>query len=163
MATTGVDDAKTVPGIDRDGDPDLLMHYAVCRVGGCRRDGPAAHHLIGEIGRDQILGSLHNELTWAVGHADPDIRVLNACRAWQYAVTGELVSKLDGASWALRAGDPTAVIAAAVAAQSVDPGDGPTRDDADDLIGRSSRSSSTTHPNRHHDTGVTAGAWSVSR
>jgi streptomycin 3"-adenylyltransferase len=131
---TRVVDAKTVVGIDHEGDPDLLMHYAVCRAAGIAVTGPPPDQLIGEIGRDQILGYLRSELAWAGQHADPTYGVLNACRAWQFAVTGELVSKLDGASWALDIGGPEGVIASAVASQTSS-ADGPQRRDADRLIG----------------------------
>lgn len=130
---TQADDAKTVFGGDRNGDPDLLMHYAACRAAGIAVTGLPPHELIGEIGRAQILEYLRGELAWAVEHADTAYGVLNACRAWQFAVTGELVSKLDGASWALDAGGPQAVINAAITAQT-EAGDPPPRREADELI-----------------------------
>lgn len=132
--TTDPADSKTVFGLGHAGDPDLLMHYAVCRTAGIAVAGPPPDELIGEIGRDQILGYLRSELSWALRHADPTYGVLNACRAWQFAVTGELVSKLDGASWATDAGGPKGVIASAVASQT-GPADGPERQAADRLIG----------------------------
>ena len=134
---TQVVDAKTVLGIDHEGDPDLLMHFAVCRAAGIAVTGPPPDHLIGEIGRDQIFGYLRSELAWAGQHADPTYGVLNACRAWQFAVTGELVSKLDGASWALRVGGPVPTISSAVAAQAGTARDtetGPSRRAADELL-----------------------------
>ncbi len=110
-------DPQTVVGADRDGDPDLLMHYAVCRSAGSAVTGPPPHESIGTIRRDLILGYLATELTWAIAHADTTYAVLNACRAWQFVVTGDLVSKLDGAAWALRIGAPRALVDTAITAQ----------------------------------------------
>lgn len=131
---TGPGEAKTVLGVGHPGDPDLLMHYAVCRTAGIAVTGPSPDELIGEIGRVQILEYLDAELVWARQHADPTYGVLNACRAWQYAVTGELVSKLDGAAWMVAVGGSDAVIAAAVACQTGS-GDGPDPHGADRLVG----------------------------
>lgn len=115
---TGRGDAKTVLGADHDGDDDLLMHYAVCRAAGVAATGPPPSELIGQIGRDEILDYLTTELSWAIEHAGTAYSVLNACRAWRFAATGGLVSKLEGASWALQAGAPEALVESAIAAQT---------------------------------------------
>src|SRR6185503_11758874 len=50
----------------------------------------------------RMLGRLAHELSWAAEHNPSSYAVLNACRAWRYAVDGSLVSKVDGGHWALR-------------------------------------------------------------
>jgi len=132
--TTQADDPRTVFGRDGDGVPDLLMHDAVCRSAGIAVTGPLRSTAIGEIRRSEVLDYLRHELAWAGENADTTYGVLNACRAWQFVTTGELASKLDGASWAIRSGGPEAVITAAVSAQT-DGGDGPPRLEADELMG----------------------------
>lgn len=101
--TTALGDAKVVDGHGHDGDPDLVLHLAVCHEAGRALDaGPPAAHLFAPVPRDLVLAQLAAELTWGVEHGTPEYAVLNACRAWRYAVGGTLVSKLDGARWAAR-------------------------------------------------------------
>ena len=47
-----------------------------------------------------MLARVADELTWAAEHHPSEYAVLNACRAWRYAVDGALVSKVDGGRWA---------------------------------------------------------------
>lgn len=102
-----------------DGDPDLLMHLAVVRAApGITVHGPEPERLVTRIDRVAILTYLHDELAWGASHADARYAVLNACRAWHYAATGEIVSKLAGGRHALSAlPDYAACITAAVQAQ----------------------------------------------
>ena len=47
------------------------------------------------------------ELRWGAERAPGEYAVLNACRAWRFAVDGALVSKIEGGQWALgRVHDP---------------------------------------------------------
>jgi streptomycin 3"-adenylyltransferase len=91
--TTAPDDAKVVDGHGHPGDPDLVLHFAVCR--------PLAPDVFGEVPRPLAVPQLLNELAWAEEHGPPEYAVLNACRALRYAADGDLVSKVDGGRWAL--------------------------------------------------------------
>ncbi|WP_207128325.1 aminoglycoside adenylyltransferase domain-containing protein [Actinocatenispora comari] len=118
--TTARDDPKVVDGHARGGDPDLVLHFAVCcRAGRVVGPGPAAAAVFAPVPAALVLAQLVAELGWAVGHATGEYAVLNACRAWRFAVDGALVSKVDGGRWArdrVGAAD-RALIAAALARQ----------------------------------------------
>jgi Domain of unknown function (DUF4111) len=92
-------------------DPDLLMHYAVCRAAGISVYGAPAASLIGQVPRRLILLYLVAELAWGLENAPEAYAVLNACRAEVYRTTGQIVSKLAGGELALQDADPeTAVL-----------------------------------------------------
>jgi Domain of unknown function (DUF4111) len=114
---TCTDDYKVVFGDERQGDPDLLMHYAVCRAAGVAVRGPAPTELIGHIARVDVLGYLSSELRWVLDHASEAYGVLNACRALAYLERDEILSKVDGAQYALERGAPQELIAGALAMQ----------------------------------------------
>ncbi len=88
---------------DGDGDPDLLLHLAVVRAHGVAVHGPEPARLVGTTSRGAILDHLASELDWGATNADARYAVLNACRAWHYVCTGELVSKLEGGRAAISA------------------------------------------------------------
>ena len=110
-------DEKIVFGEDRRGDPDLLMHYVVCRAAGVAVRGPAPTELIGPVARVDVLGYLRAELHWALEHAPESYGVLNACRALAYLDRDEVMSKMDGAQYAVNRGAPQDVITGALAMQ----------------------------------------------
>jgi hypothetical protein len=115
--TTALPDRKVVDGHGHPGDPDLVLHFAVChRLG---------FTLFPEVPRPKVLSRLADELTWAVEHVPTEYAVLNACRAWRYAVDGSLVSKVDGGRWAAeRLAEPElSLVRAAVAVQSGEAGE----------------------------------------
>ena len=114
---TGGSDAKTVLGVGHRGDPDLLMHYAVCRAAGVAVSGPDTTQLIGEISRSAVLRYLETELDWALEHAPEAYGVLNASRALAYARHNTIISKIAGAELALADGAPRELIARALAMQ----------------------------------------------
>lgn len=114
---TGSGDARIVSGATIDGDPDLLMHSAVTLAGGGAIVGPQPAEVFGEPHRDDVLAYLADELASAVGGESETYAVLNACRAWQYVETGEIVSKVSGGSWAKTHGGPMLVIGRALSAQ----------------------------------------------
>jgi Domain of unknown function (DUF4111) len=107
-------------GDDCDGDPDLLMHHVVCRAAGIALRGPAASELIGPVARADVLAHLRAELDWALGHAPEAYGVLNACRALAYLDRDEVLSKIDGARYALERGAPQQLISRALAIQRGD-------------------------------------------
>jgi Domain of unknown function (DUF4111) len=100
--TTAPQDAKVVDGHGRGGDPDLVLHLAVCRAAG-RLLGPGRPpaEVFGPVADDLISAQLAAELRWGADHAPAEYAVLNACRAWRFAVDRAIVSKIDGGQWAL--------------------------------------------------------------
>jgi streptomycin 3"-adenylyltransferase len=112
-------DAKVVLGSRVGGDPDLLMHYAVIRSAGATITGPVPGDVFGEPRREAVNVYLAGELEWATTTATVTeaYAVLNACRAWQYVETGELVSKVTGGTWARERGGSVRLIGRALGAQ----------------------------------------------
>jgi streptomycin 3"-adenylyltransferase len=90
------------------GDPDLVMHMAVCRGLGLALAGPPAAVLLPEVPRPRLLAALDGEMDWGERHGSPTYCVLNACRAMRFAQEGVLCSKLDGGRWALARSDDEA-------------------------------------------------------
>ena len=127
--------ARIVSGRERPGDPDLLMHYTVCRAAGRPVRGPAPTELIGSVPRPVILGYLDGELRWGIEHACEAYAVLNACRALVYLSDARIVSKVEGGRIALARGlGPAPVIGRALDQQQ---GHAPQRDpgrDAADFV-----------------------------
>jgi hypothetical protein len=97
---TGSAATRVVWGSELPGDRDLLMHTAVVRAAGVAISGPPPEQTFGPVDRPAVLAYLVDELHEAVECATPTYTVLNACRAYRFLVTGDLVSKLDGAAWA---------------------------------------------------------------
>jgi len=93
-----------VRGDSAPGDPDLLMHYAVCRAAGITVAGPPPAAVIGAVDRPQILAYLAGELGWGLANAPESYAVLNACRALVYLNEGRIVSKVAGGLDALDRG-----------------------------------------------------------
>ncbi len=118
--TTGPEDRKVIDGHLRDGDPDLVLHFAVCRAAG-RLLGPGrpADQVFAPVPGELVRAQLAAELSWAAEQSPGEYAVLNACRAWRYAADGTLVSKIDGGQWALSRvpGPDRDLIAAALARQ----------------------------------------------
>jgi hypothetical protein len=106
-----------VPGADHPGDPDLVLHAAVCRAHGLAVSGPPPARVFGEVARPRLLAAMTAELRWALHSADTAYAVLNACRALRFADRGVLCSKLDGGAWFLREHPAHPVVTAAVLAQ----------------------------------------------
>ncbi|MGP4101917.1 aminoglycoside adenylyltransferase domain-containing protein [Nonomuraea sp. KM90] len=100
--TTAADDTKVVDGHGHEGDPDLVLHFAVCRRAG-RLVGPGRSpaEVFAPVAHDLVVAQLVSELRWAAERAPGEYAVLNACRAWRFAAEGTLVSKIDGGQWAL--------------------------------------------------------------
>ena len=119
--TTAPGDSKVIDGRGHPGDPDLVLHFAVCRVAG-RLIGPGRP--VGEVFAPVppaiLLEQLAAELEWAPRQATAEYAVLNACRAWRYAADGAIVSKVDGGRWALSRvhGAERDLVAAALARQT---------------------------------------------
>jgi len=102
--TAGVHGKGLVLGRGHPGDPDLLIHYAVCREAGLGLLGPPPREMIGPVSRPQILAYLADELDWGLANAPECYAVLNACRGLTYLADGLIVSKIAGGRRALEAG-----------------------------------------------------------
>jgi hypothetical protein len=100
--TTAAADSKIVDGHQHGGDPDLVLHFAVCRSAG-RLLGPGldAGEVFAPVADELVLTQLADELRWGAANAPGEYAVLNACRAWQFAADRVLVSKVNGGQWAL--------------------------------------------------------------
>jgi len=96
------------------GDPDLVLHAAVCRDRAVAVIGPPAGEVFGPIPRSRILAAMLGELQWALSHASTGYAVLNACRAVKFADDARLCSKLDGGKWYLTRHRPNPVVSAAL-------------------------------------------------
>ncbi len=114
--TTGAD-AKVVPGAGHGGDPDLVMHFAVCRARGVALLGPAPTELLPQVPRDRMLAALLEELRWAAAEAPAHYTVLNACRAAAFAQSNRMLSKLEVAEWATSTGFHASLAKAALERQ----------------------------------------------
>ena len=115
------------------GDPDLLMHYAVCRVAGWAVQGPGPREVIGLVPRPVILGYLAGELGWGLEHGTEAYAVLNAGRAQVFLADGRIVSKIEGGRIALARGfGPPAVLRRALDQQQ---GRAPERATGEDAVG----------------------------
>lgn len=107
--TTAATDSKIVDGRGHEGDPDLVLHLAVCRAHGQNllNDGTGNNKIksneevFGTVPRGLILAQLRDELQWASGDAPRHYAVLNASRAWRFVKDGQLVSKVAGGEWVL--------------------------------------------------------------
>ena len=117
--TTGVE-PKVVDGAGHPGDPDLVMHYAVCRGRGVAILGPPPHLIFPEVPRQMLLQALADEVVWGLESAPLRYAVLNACRAWAFAQKGRLLSKIEGGAWALGRGAEVDAVLSALAAQRGD-------------------------------------------
>jgi predicted nucleotidyltransferase len=120
-------------GSDRDGDPDLVVHFAMARARGRALIGPEPDQMFPEPARTALIRAFISDIHWAresgeagwESHSKPELasmayRVLNAARSWRYVESGDLGSKVEGAAWLKRRhSDPRirALLDAAVAYQ----------------------------------------------
>lgn len=106
---TSPDDRKLVCGSRHCGDPDLVLHTAVCRQRGIAVAGPPPTEVFGRVPRQRILQALLYELHWAKEHGTEAYAVLNACRAWRYIDNEAFTSKIEAGEWAAQRGAPKVV------------------------------------------------------
>lgn len=87
-------DADEVPGHW------FVLDIALGRARGTTLAGPPPDTLFGAVPHALLLQAMREGLAWHEAHepASPNA-VLNACRAWRHAETGELGSKQEGAEW----------------------------------------------------------------
>jgi hypothetical protein len=119
VAGGGEGQPNIVLGDGHPGDPDLLLHYAVCQAAGWPVKGPFAGDAIGPVNRPDVLEALATELAWGLEHAAAQYALLNACRSITYLDEEWLVAKTTGGQWALDHGvGPADGIRRALAAQA---------------------------------------------
>jgi hypothetical protein len=97
--TTGPSPQTHLGGRDAT-DPDLLVHFAVCRRAGVTVAGLDPVEVFAEPPRSWLLERVAAELRWAVRHGTFAYRVLTACRAWRYLEDDVLGSKVESGRWA---------------------------------------------------------------
>lgn len=78
-----------------------VLDRAVAHRFGVAIEGPPAHEVFFAVERERILGAMAESMRWHRTHEGATLySVLNACRAWRFAVDDVLGSKLEGAAWA---------------------------------------------------------------
>ncbi|MBA2311693.1 MAG: DUF4111 domain-containing protein [Actinobacteria bacterium] len=115
--SSGSDPEAVTDGAGHPGHADYLQHFAVCRDHGRALCGPPPAEVFGRVEPAWLLAAFSEDLRWAQANAPPEYRVLNACRAWRFAVEGVICSKVGGGHWARRRVENTQVIDRAIARQ----------------------------------------------
>ncbi len=90
---------KFVDGHGHPGDADLVLHYAMCRDRGYATFGPPPKEVFPVVPRTWILEALLDELQWAYENESATYTILGACRAAEYAATGQFTSKFEAGRW----------------------------------------------------------------
>jgi predicted nucleotidyltransferase len=94
---------------------------SVLRQRGVALVGPRPEEVFAPLGHRRLLPLLLESLSWhSTGAARADDAVLNACRAWRYAVEGVWSSKPAGGTWALAQPGAPPIVADALAARHGD-------------------------------------------
>lgn len=114
---TGEDGQTVIAGAGHPGDPDLVLHTAVCRGHAITVTGPPPAAVFGPVPRDRVLGALADELRWGLEHGSAPYAVLNACRALRFAAEGRFCSKVAGGRWYLARDPANPVVADALSDQ----------------------------------------------
>lgn len=118
QTTDGRDqNAKVVDGRDRAGDPDLVLHMAVCRDHGQPIFGPPPRSLLATMPDEAIEAAVRDEIGWARHHASTEYLVLTAARVWLFTETHRIASKIEAGEWAAARYDEPRVIQSAIARQ----------------------------------------------
>ena len=93
-----------------------VLDRAIAHRSGLAISGPPARGVFADVPRGTLLETMGESMAWHRAHEKATLySVLNACRAWRFAVDDVLGSKLEGAAWAAARWPDTAVIDAAVA------------------------------------------------
>ncbi|BAS28624.1 hypothetical protein LIP_2795 [Limnochorda pilosa] len=84
-------------------DPDLAAHITVARARGAALYGPPPASVFPLVPPKDYLVSILSDLHWALERfdQDPEYAIMNACRTLAYLETGRVLSKDEGAAWAL--------------------------------------------------------------
>lgn len=114
---TDPNDRKVVDRVGHSGDPDLILHMAVCRQSAIAVFGPDPAAVFADVEPTLVVGQMIDELTWALAQGSEAYAVLNACRARFYLERRVFCSKLEGGRWARNRFDATRLIDRSLAAQ----------------------------------------------
>jgi Domain of unknown function (DUF4111) len=118
VTTDGWDRAgRVIDGRARAGDPDLVLHLAVCRARGLAVVGPPPRAALAAIPDATVLSSMRDEIGWARAHAPVEYLVLTSARAWLFAAARRIASKIEAGEWAAERYAEPGVIEAALARQ----------------------------------------------
>jgi hypothetical protein len=92
-----------------------VLDRAIAHRCGVAIVGPPARTMFADVPRDILLAAMADSMRWHREHEKATLySVLNACRAWRFAVEDVLGSKLEGAGWARERWGKPALIDAAV-------------------------------------------------
>ncbi len=101
VATGRIDGAvRVVDGRRREGDRDLILHFAVCRAAGVALLGPSPDVTLAAVSAGDIRLAMIDEIEWAADAASPAYLVFTCARAWLFAATDRLASKIEAGEWA---------------------------------------------------------------
>lgn len=118
VTTKGWDRAPVViDGRMRLGDPDLVLHLAVCRARGLAITGPPPLETLGQVPEAPLISAIRDELDWARRHAPLEYLVLTSARVWLFGETRRIASKIEAGEWAAQRYPEPSVIEAALAHQ----------------------------------------------
>ncbi|GAD92985.1 predicted protein [Paecilomyces variotii No. 5] len=96
----------------------FLLDIAMGRQLGRKLHGRDTTEAFGPIPRRWILEAIADSLDWhRANEPNSANSVLNACRAWQFIVTCEFSSKLNGAKWAMKQPGCPDIVSDAIAAR----------------------------------------------
>jgi hypothetical protein len=102
-------DSRTEPGFW------YVIDRAIAHRAGLVICGPPAAEVFADVSRTVLLDAMIESMQWHREHEEETFHsVLNATRAWRFAVENMLGSKLDGAAWAREQWHNGALIDAAV-------------------------------------------------
>jgi streptomycin 3"-adenylyltransferase len=118
QTTDGLDRTGiVVDGRTRGGDPDLILHLAVCRARGVAIWGPPPSLSIASVPDEVVLTAMRGEVQWARELASLEYLVLTAARLWLFVETRRISSKVEAGEWAAPRYDDPDLIEAALARQ----------------------------------------------
>jgi streptomycin 3"-adenylyltransferase len=103
-------DRRVVDGVGHCGDPDLILHMAVCRQSAITVTGPDPTVVFAEIAPTLVISQMIDELAWALAQGSEAYAVLNACRARFYLERRMFCSKIEGGRWARNRFDASRLI-----------------------------------------------------
>jgi hypothetical protein len=109
--------SEVVDARQRAGDPDLVLHIAVCRDYAEAIVGPTPRELLGEIPQQAVRRAVRAEIAWGRTNAPEEYLVLTAARAWLFFDSGRIASKIEAGEWAAARDPEPDVIRAALARQ----------------------------------------------
>jgi hypothetical protein len=92
-----------VDGAGRNGDADLVAHFAMTRARGMALLGPPPAEVFPPVDRTRLLRTFVDDLTWGIDNGRGGYAVLNSCRASD--TRGRACwARTRGGEWALAAG-----------------------------------------------------------